>query len=259
MDDLGLVKPVDGLGESIVVTVANAADGRLDPSFGKPLRVLDRDVLAAAITVMHQSSTANGPTLVQSLLERIEHKVRMRRARYTPANDTPGIGIDDKGHIDKARPGADIGEVCDPKPVRCRGMELAVHMIERTRGSLVRRRGSDGLPANDPVQTHNTHEPLDRVSRHGYALPVHLEPHFAGSVDLEIVLEDAIDLRPQGGIPARSCRQPGGVGLLRPMIEIRGRGDRQHLADRLDPIGSTVIVYKGNHRFNGRSSSAWAK
>jgi len=28
MDDLGLVKPVDGFGEGIVVTVANAADSR---------------------------------------------------------------------------------------------------------------------------------------------------------------------------------------------------------------------------------------
>lgn len=39
MDNLGLVEPVDGLGEGVIVTVANTADGRLDPSFGKPLDV----------------------------------------------------------------------------------------------------------------------------------------------------------------------------------------------------------------------------
>ncbi len=39
MDELGLVKPVNGLGEGVVVAVANATDGRLDPSFGKPLAV----------------------------------------------------------------------------------------------------------------------------------------------------------------------------------------------------------------------------
>src|SRR3954467_10920838 len=37
------------------------------------------------------------------------------------------------------------------------------------------------------------------------------------------------------------------------------RGDRQHLADRLDPVGPAVTVDEGNHRLNGRSSSAWAK
>jgi hypothetical protein len=32
-DDLGLVKTVDRLGESVVVRIADAADGRLNPSF----------------------------------------------------------------------------------------------------------------------------------------------------------------------------------------------------------------------------------
>src|SRR5438270_1978815 len=36
-------------------------------------------------------------------------------------------------------------------------------------------------------------------------------------------------------------------------------GNRQHFADRLDPIRATVIVDEGDHRLNGRSSSAWAK
>lgn len=102
MDDLGLVKPVDGLRESIVVTVANAANGRLDPSFSKPLRVLDRDILAAGDGMMHQSTAAYGPALAQSLLECIEHEARMRRSRYAPANNPPGISINDEGHIDEA-------------------------------------------------------------------------------------------------------------------------------------------------------------
>src|SRR5436190_13658840 len=36
-------------------------------------------------------------------------------------------------------------------------------------------------------------------------------------------------------------------------------GDRQHFADRLDPMDLTVIVDERDHRLNGRSSSAWAK
>jgi hypothetical protein len=48
MDDLGLVEAIDRFGEGVVVRVADAADGRLDPGFGKALGVLDRDILAAA-------------------------------------------------------------------------------------------------------------------------------------------------------------------------------------------------------------------
>ena len=35
-----------------------------------------------------------------------------------------------------------------------------------------------------------------------------------------------------------------------------GRGDRQNPADRLDPVGLTMIVDEGDHRFSGRSRSA---
>src|SRR3954470_19789105 len=46
MNDLGLVETVDRLGESIVITVADAAHRRLDARLHQPLSVLDRDVLS---------------------------------------------------------------------------------------------------------------------------------------------------------------------------------------------------------------------
>src|SRR3954454_15700920 len=45
MDDLGLVETVDCLGESIVITVADAANRRLDSRLRQALGVLDRDGL----------------------------------------------------------------------------------------------------------------------------------------------------------------------------------------------------------------------
>lgn len=42
VDHLGLEKAVDGFGQSIVVAVSDAADGRFDPGFGEALGVLDR-------------------------------------------------------------------------------------------------------------------------------------------------------------------------------------------------------------------------
>ena len=44
-DDLGLVEAVNSLGERVVVRVADAADGGLDPFFGEALGVPGRDVL----------------------------------------------------------------------------------------------------------------------------------------------------------------------------------------------------------------------
>jgi hypothetical protein len=48
MDDLGLVEAVDGLGEGVVVRVADAADRRNEARLDQSLGVLDRDVLRAA-------------------------------------------------------------------------------------------------------------------------------------------------------------------------------------------------------------------
>src|SRR5690606_36932104 len=38
-----------------------------------------------------------------------------------------------------------------------------------------------------------------------------------------------------------------------------GWGDRQHLADRRDPVLVAMLVDEGHHHFGRRSSSAWAK
>jgi hypothetical protein len=43
------------------------------------------------------------------------------------------------------------------------------------------------------------------------------------------------------------------------MQVVRRRGNRQDLADRLDPINFAVIVNEFLHLLDGRSSSAWAK
>ena len=85
VDHLGLVEAVDGLGQGVVVAVADAAYGRLDTGFGQTLGVFDRDVLGASITMMNKPSTVQRPPVMQSLLESIEHETGMCRSRNTPA------------------------------------------------------------------------------------------------------------------------------------------------------------------------------
>src|SRR5690606_12444546 len=45
MDDLGLVKTVDRFGESVVITVADTADRRLDASLRQSLRIANGHIL----------------------------------------------------------------------------------------------------------------------------------------------------------------------------------------------------------------------
>ena len=52
-DHLGLVEAVDGLGQGVVVTVADAADRRLDAGAGQSLGVLYRNVLRPADALLN--------------------------------------------------------------------------------------------------------------------------------------------------------------------------------------------------------------
>ena len=75
VDHLGLEQAVDAFGERVVVTVADAADGRFDPSFKQALAVTDREVLHAAVAVVHEAALADRTAIAQRLLERVQHEV----------------------------------------------------------------------------------------------------------------------------------------------------------------------------------------
>lgn len=77
VDDLGLAEAVDRLGERIVETVADAADGGFDASLGEPLRVANGKILRSAVRMRHQARTLCGGPLVDRLLESVEDETRM--------------------------------------------------------------------------------------------------------------------------------------------------------------------------------------
>src|SRR3954453_8434554 len=90
MDQLGFVEAVDGFGEGVVVAVTDAANRRLDARRGKPLGILDRDVLHTA--VMDEAAAPDGPALVQGLLQCIQYQAGVSRAGDTPARACPRAG-----------------------------------------------------------------------------------------------------------------------------------------------------------------------
>ena len=147
-DNLSLEQADDRLGESVVVAIADAADGRLDASIGQALGVADRDVLHATIAVMHQAVPREGPPVVERLFQGIQDKAGLGRARHPQADDPPGEGIDDKGDIDEPLPGRDIGEVRDPQRIRPGLLELPVHLVARAGRGGIADRCLHGLAAN---------------------------------------------------------------------------------------------------------------
>ena len=90
MDELGLVEPVDGLGQGVVIAVALAAHRRLDAGFCQPFGVPDADVLRPSVAVAYQAPIALGLPGIQGLpnasstksvrVELLKRQPTMRRA-----------------------------------------------------------------------------------------------------------------------------------------------------------------------------------
>src|SRR5205807_6434028 len=100
-DHLGLVKAVDALGQSIVIAVADAAHGGLDARFGQALGVANRHVLHSPVAMVNQAATPDRAAVSQSLLQGIQHEARLCRTTHPPADDAPGIGVDNKSDVTK--------------------------------------------------------------------------------------------------------------------------------------------------------------
>src|SRR3954447_13005219 len=113
--------------------------------------------LHTAITVMDEAAAPDGPALVQSLPQRVQHEAGVRRAGDTPADDTPRKDVDDEGDIDETGPCRDVGKVGYPQGVRTRCFELPIDTIARTRGRGIADCGPDRLASHDALQAHRPH------------------------------------------------------------------------------------------------------
>ena len=97
VDDLRFVKPIDGLGQDVIVGVTSAAHGGFRSRFSEPLRVADRQVLASPVAVVNRSLCAT--TLPQRMLQCIHDKVRVHRGGYAAADNTAREDISEEGNM----------------------------------------------------------------------------------------------------------------------------------------------------------------
>src|SRR3981189_1037672 len=138
-------------------------------------------------------------------------------------------------------------------------MELPVDVIQRARHRLIADRRPHGLATDRALQGKAGHEPLDGAAGNREAFSPQLPPDLPHAVDAEVLREHPLHLDLQFGVPLRTGRTLAGADPLGDMRMVGGRGDRQRLADRLDPIRFPMIIDERDHGFTRRSSSAWAK
>jgi hypothetical protein len=132
-------------------------------------------------------------------------------------------------------------------------------MIQRARRRLILHRCPDRLATHDALEAEIGHQSRHCAACYGNAFTHHLSPDLAHPIDLEVLGEDPGDLRLQRHIPLRPRRELPRIGPLGGVVVVGRGGDRQNLADRLDPVDRAMIVDEGDHVFDRRSSSAIAK
>jgi hypothetical protein len=175
---------------------------------------------------------------VQSLLQSIQHQVGLHGSADTPAHDAAGEHVNDESDVHEAHPGGDVREIGNPQLVRPGGHELPMDAIQRPLSDIRRDRRALLAPTDHAAQTVSTHQPLNRAAGNGNAFAMQLPPDLACPIHPEVLLPDTMDRAGKLGIALHARRQPRRIGLPALVFVIRRRGDRQLLADRLDPYSA---------------------
>src|SRR5687767_15915787 len=89
LNHLRLEEADDRFGHRIVIGIAATTDGRRDAGLGEARGVAHRQILRAAIAMMHEVLDAGAASVVDRLLEGIEDEVRRQRSRDAPPYDAP--------------------------------------------------------------------------------------------------------------------------------------------------------------------------
>ena len=89
----------------------------------------------------------------QAHLEGVEGEIGPQAGRDLPAHDPARVDVEDERGVNPAGPGADVGQVGHPQPVRGGRDELAVHFVCRPWGLRASAAGGlAGLLPWDPAQ-----------------------------------------------------------------------------------------------------------
>ena len=288
LDQFGLVETVDRLCKGIVERVADRPHRGGDAGLGQPLAVAQRRVLGSSVAVGHhrvkracidRAGALAGP---DGLLEGVQDELGGHRGAAPPAQDPAGVGVGHERHVHPSGPGAHVGHVHHPQPVRRGRREPAPDQVLGAVPGRVGDRGLLDLPADRAGQAQLAHQPLHGAPRHivdsvllqpgqgaGGELAVQGQPHLAGAVDGEVLPVHSGDLHLQHLVPLLARG-----GRAADVSVVRRWGDLQavlgeHGTDRLDTPAQTtlswglaavcVLADELHDQWAGRSSSAAKK
>ena len=83
------------------------------------------------------------------------------RRRDPPAQDPPGVGVNDEDDVGEPRPGRHVGQIGHPQPIGCRRPKPMPSKISRTRCDWIGNCCLAGFAAGRPGQAEFGHQPLD--------------------------------------------------------------------------------------------------
>ncbi|MEQ5868299.1 hypothetical protein J4E08_00135 [Sagittula sp. NFXS13] len=84
-----------------------------------------------------------------------------------------------------------------------------------------------------------------RATDNREAFPIPLAQDIARHIDTPVLFENALDLGAQRLVSPDKILKPSWVGPRRQVVIMGGGGDQQSLADRLDPMLTTMVAPLG--------------
>ena len=155
--------------------------------------------MAALIRVMNGvTRSALGHGHVQHRHDELAAEVRFHR----PANDPLAPRVEHDGEIQNARPRANVGDVCDPQPIRAGHGELAIDEVRRRPRHLAAHRRAE-LATADALQPRLPHQAGDALTADVVALRGELGMDPRRAVRPALVAMRGLDLRGQLHIDRR--------------------------------------------------------
>lgn len=147
-DQFGFQGFEEGLNGRIIIAITFPAHRHLKSLLAQAFLIVMTAILAAAIGVMNTARC--WLTQIDRHVEGTDGEILLHAIADRPADDAPGIEIDDHGHVEPTLAGPDIRDVTRPFLVRPACREVPVQQVGRyvepmvtVRGCLVFARADD--------------------------------------------------------------------------------------------------------------------
>lgn len=230
----------EGLGPGVMVGVGASGHALAEAGLGEGLAEGGAGVLAAAVAVEDGALSGAG---LECLPEGVEDEIRAEMIGQSPAEDAPGVEVDDDGEVEPTGGGGDEGDIPGPGTVRSGWKRLAVEEIRRRFvGATVAGFGHE-VPGLESAQAALGHETADSGWSTRKTVIGEDGAQAAVSIASAVAAKSGLDQIAQGGIGELR------LGGSRRVVKAAAR-QVENRADQTD-AGPGLLGDKGNHRAGG--------